>query len=211
MRAWLWKTFGRERVFWHGKGEDGLIDEAIMLHGAKHFDRYAVIGGHVPFSNAMLHSLPQRKIHAAILRRPEYQVVSHFAYVSQRPEHPLYAGDDLERALRERTQFFTYSSNIQTRYASNCFTAAEAWQRVFDKTPFVLGCFDQLDIFVEHIAKLFGKAHSKLSHENTQTPGYFERYYTPQAAEIIREITIEDERLYQQIFKKGVVNTTFKD
>ena len=206
LRGWLWEAFGRDRVFWHGEGEDGFIEEVVAHSGFKYFDRYAVIGGHVPFSNEILHDLPQRKIHAAILRCPAHQVVSHFEYVSRLPDHPLYAGEDLERALEKRTRFFEECANMQTRYVSNRGTAAEAWQ-LFEDTPFVLGCFERINLFLDYISKVFNVPCPNLLFENVQALGYFERHYTSKTAEVISKITCEDEILYRKVQKLGVKST----
>lgn len=206
LRSWLWSALGRERVFWHGEGEDGFIDNAIAQRGAEYFNRIAVIGGHIPFSNAMLYSLPHKKIHAAVVRRPIDQVVSHFEYVSHLPDHPLYSGDNLEEALENNTPFLRESTNMQTRYISNREPFVEA-QRVFNSTPFIIGCIDHIPIFLSHIARLLDLPCPELPFENVQKSGYFESHCTPRAAKIIAEITAQDQILYQKVKEGGVLST----
>lgn len=205
-RSWLWRTLGRERVFWHGEGEDGFIDDAVALRGAEYFDRIAVIGGHIPFSNTVLHSLPQQKVHAAMVRRPIDQVVSHFEYVSHLPDHPLYSGKNLEQALINDTPFLRDSTNMQTRYISNRETVFEA-QCVFDENHFIIGCLDNISFFLSQISQLLHISSPEFPLENVQRKGYFESICTPRAARIISEITAQDQIIYQKVKENGVLST----
>lgn len=205
-RLWLWRTLGREQVFWHGEGEDGLIDDAVAQRGPDYFDRFAVIGGHMPFSNAVLHSLPRPKIHTAVVRRPIDQVVSHFEYVSHLTDHPLHAGGSLEAALETDTLFRRESTNMQTRYISNRETVFEAL-RVFEDHRFVIGCLDRISVFLSQISRLLHIPCPDLPVENVQAAGYFDRLCTPRAAKMIERITGQDQLLYRKVKKDGVLST----
>ena len=202
MRLFLWEIFGRNRVFWHG--EDGFLEDVFRLRGPDYFKRFAVVGGHIQFSHAHLALLPGRKVFAAVMRRPLDQVVSHFEYIANRPSHPLYSGLTLEEALASQSRFAEASRNMQCRYISNCSTAAGA-VKVLERTPFMLGCFDRLDLLVEHIGATFNVTTPMFPVENAQPVGYFNKHCTPRAAELIADITREDEILYQRLRKKGLL------
>ena len=202
MRLFLWEAFGRDSVFWHG--EEGFLDDVFRVRGPDYFKRFAVVGGHIQFSHAHLSQLPGRQVFAAVIRRPLEQVVSHFEYISQRPGHPLYSGLTLEQTLESRSRFAEASRDMQCRYISNCDTAKGAL-KVLRRTPFILGCFDRLDLLVDHIAHTFNLPQPVFPMENTQTAGYFERHCTPHASELIADITREDEILYQRVREKGLL------
>lgn len=204
LRLYLWRSFGRERVFWHGRDEDGFVDDAAEREGLAYFDRFHVIGGHVPYSNGYLHRLGRPVIRAAVLRRPAEQLVSHFEFIARRPEHPFFSGSDLEWALRNDTPFRREAVNFQCRYITDRGTAVEAGA-VLAAAPFIVGCVDRLELFVATLAATFGVAPLPLARENVQQPGYFARHYTPAAARMIAELTGEDEQLYRRVLRAGVL------
>jgi hypothetical protein len=206
MRIWLWDTFGRERVFSQGKNEDGVLDDVMRERGVEYFSRFAVVGGHFMFTNSSVRALPQPKIHAAVFRSPAEQIVSHFEFVSQRPQHPLHSGGTLEEVLTGDTKFLRETTNRQCRYVSGQAKASHA-MKIFRQNEFILGCFDNLPEFVDRIAKILDVPQAELPRANVQERGYFDNHYTSKAAEIIREITREDEAIYQHLLKDGVWST----
>jgi hypothetical protein len=206
LRIWLWQTFGRDQVFWHGEGEDGFVDEVINKEGHAYFDKYRVIGGHIPFSNSSIHALKRPKIHAAVIRDPVRQVVSHFEYVSHVPEHPLHFPGSMEDALTSCSRFLSESINMQTRYATNRERYADALT-VMQEHRYLLGCFDQLPLFLQALAEMFNLEPAPLPRENVQPPSYFEQHCTPRAAEIIAGITQEDRVLFNRVCAEGVVKS----
>jgi len=206
MRIWLWDTFGRERVFWHGKDEDGVINTVVRARGVKYFSRYAAVGGHFVFTNRHIQALPQPKIFSAVFRRPAEQVVSHFEFVSQLPEHAFYFDGTLEDALTTDTAFLRASTNNQCLQSTGCGNAVDAL-KVIDHYEFILGCFDSLPKFVECVATTLNLPRRELPRANVQDTDYFKKHYTPRVAELIREITREDEAVYQRVLKEGVLST----
>lgn len=96
VRKWLSKNYGRRRVFWQDLSQNRDIYATMHERGVEYFWRYAAIGGHLEFTNPSIQALQQRKIHSAVFRRPVEQVVSHFEYVSRRPQHGLHTGGTLE-------------------------------------------------------------------------------------------------------------------
>ena len=206
MRIWLWNTFGRERVFWHGKDEDGVIHAVMRKRGVEHFSRYGAIGGHFTFNYPCIQTLPQPKIFSAVFRRPAEQVVSHFEFVSQRPQHAFHTGGTLEDALTTDTAFLRASTNNQCRFSTGCSTAVDAL-KVIEQNEFILGCFDSLPKFMDRVATTLDVPRRELPRENVHDSGYFDKHYSPRVAELIREITREDEAIYQCVLKEGVLST----
>ena len=95
------------------------------------------------FNYPCLQTLPQPKIFSAVFRRPAEQVVSHFEFVSQRPQHAYHTGGTLEDALTTDTAFLRASTNIQCHHSTGCSTAVDAL-KVIEQNEFILGCFDSL-------------------------------------------------------------------
>jgi hypothetical protein len=185
LRIWLWQTFGRDQVFWHG--EDGALESVFDEKGPSYFNRFRVIGGHIPFSHPCIHALKPPKIHAAVIRDPVRQVVSHFEYVSHVPEHPLYFAGSMEEALTSCSRFLSESINMQTRYATNRERYADALT-VMQEHRYLLGCFDQLPLFLQALAEMFNLEPAPMPRENVQPPSYFEQHCTPRRVIIGRVI-----------------------
>ena len=203
MRAWLREVFGHERVFWHGEEEDGFIEDVLRERGVEHFSRFAAIGGHIFFTNPCIQALPQSKIFAAVFRNPAEQLVSHFEYISKRPEHHLYFDGSLEKALRARGVFWRASRNMQCRYSTGNRHKGEAL-RVFSQNRFILGCFDNLPKFVDCIAANLDVPRGEFPRLNVQGTEYFDKHYSPGVARRIRRITRADEAIYRFVLKEGI-------
>ena len=206
MRKWLVNTYGHGRVFWEDQDQNRAIDAIMHERGVEYFDRYAAIGGHIEFTNPSIQALAQPKIYSTVFRRPAEQVVSHFEYVSRRPQHELHTGGTLEDALASDNAFLRASTNMQCRLATGSANAADAL-KTFEENQFVLGCFDYLAEFRDCIASKLGVLRRKLPRRNVQDSNYFQKHYTPRVAEIVEEITQEDEAVYQFVLKKRVYCT----
>ncbi|WP_108881226.1 hypothetical protein [Anderseniella sp. Alg231-50] len=206
MHHWLEKRLGRRRVFWHDKENNPDIDVIMAERGVEYFRRFAVIGGHIAFTDQSVCALPGPKIFSAVFRRPVEQVVSHFEYVSRRPQHGQHTGGTLEDALSRDTAFLRESTNIQCRFATGSTNAVDAL-KVIEENPFILGCFDYLPQFIDCVASTLNIPRRGLPRRNVQGPNYFEKHYTPRVAEIIKEITQEDEVIYQRVRKERLICT----
>lgn len=204
VRAFLREALGRDRVFWHGPNEDGFLQDVVRERGLDYFRRFAAIGGHFGFSHSDLHRLPGRKIFAAIIRCPVQRTVSHFEFVSHRPEHGLFSELTLEQALETRAAIFKVSKNLQCRRVADRETAADAFE-VLESNPFILGSFEQIGLFTDCLAETFEFDKPGITWNNVQAPGYFEKHYTPRAAEIIDTITEEDRKLYERVRRAGLL------
>lgn len=202
MRNLLWKAMGREHVFWHG--EDGLLNEVIKEQGQDYFRKFAIIGGHFRYSDYIYHQIPTPRVFATIIRDPVAQLVSHFEFITQRPEHGLFSGLTLEQTLQQDTLFSYESFNMQCRHLSTQGTAEDALANI-QQNSLIVGCTEHIDLFITYLSQLFNWPTLQIPRENQQTPGYFERHYTPHAAELIADITSEDQKLYEHIRQTGLI------
>ena len=206
MRSWLTNTFGRWRVFWNDGDKGRMIDDVVQKRGVEYFSRYAAIGGHIEFGNPSIQALPEPKIFSAVFRNPVDQVISHFEFVSRRPQHVLHTGGTLESALNSNTAFLRESINIQCRLATGSTNAIDAW-KVIEQNAFILGCFDNLPKYVDCVATALDVPQRDLPRNNVQDSNYFDKHYSPRVEELIREVTQEDEAVYQFVLKNGIVAT----
>lgn len=203
VRYWLRDTFGRRRVFWNDNDKGPIIDDVIQKRGVGHFRRYAAIGGHIEFTNPSIKALPQRKIYSAVFRKPVDQVISLFEFVSRRPQNVLHTGGTLESALASNTAFLRASTNNQCRFATGSTNAVDAL-KVIEQNEFILGCFDNLPKFMDSVATALDVPQCDLPRRNVQDSNYFDKHYSPKVENLIREITQEDEAVYQFVLKKGI-------
>lgn len=203
MRYWLRNTFGRRRVFWNDSDKGRIIDDVVQTRGVEHFRRYAAIGGHIEFASPSIQALPQPKIFSAVFRKPVDQVISHFEFVSRRPQNVLHTGGTLESALTSNTAFLRASTNNQCRLVTGSTNAVDAL-KVIEQNEFILGCFDNLPKFMDSVATTLDVPQRDLPRRNVQDNNYFDKHYSPRVEDLIREITQEDEAVYQFVLKKGV-------
>lgn len=105
-----------------------------------------------------------------------------------------------------------YLDNPQCCYLSGQ-PSFDAVLEVWEKENFVVGCFDYLQEFVNTCAYLLHWKNRELPRENVASdPNYKQKYLEePGLMELLRERNQEDQKLYEYVKSKQVVNTIKPD
>lgn len=82
--------------------------------------------------------------------------------------------------------------------------------KIIEENEYILGCFDFLPEYRDCIATTLGVPRRNLPRRNVQNLNYFEKHYTPRVAELIEEITQEDEVIYQRVLKERVISSVHR-
>ena len=195
MRVWLREAFGDDSVLW---GNALQLQQLIESKGPSYLDRFKVIGGHFQYNFPVIDCLTGPFVRCAVVRRPLDHVISHFEWVSRRPQHPLYCDKSLESALTTNTKFRKTSTNGQCRYVGGSNSAKKAVSRV-NGEDYIVGCFDFLSDFIEAVTEMFELRNISLNQSNSQADGYFDHHYSSDVERLIDSITVEDDALYNSV------------
>ena len=193
-RVWLADAIGREKIFWHG--EDGLIDEQTP----EDLKAYRAIGGHFHIHNKVIRELEgsvgrSNILYATSVRDPIRQLLSHFNYVSMRPENPAYSGKTIEEALRPGTVFFNIQKNIQCSYLSKerSFSGFLRWKQ---ERQVEWAATEDIDLLCTRIAGAMRFKFTNAPHVNVAPQSYDHLTESALATDYVQKYCSEDQELY---------------
>ncbi|WP_108662563.1 hypothetical protein [Acuticoccus kandeliae] len=198
MRTVLFDLFGRENVFWHGI--DGNFISVLETQGPAAFERYTLIGGHLPFG--VMHKLATPRIILAMTRDPYDQIVSHFEYVSQRPQNVLFTEGSLFDELTASGKFTKFSTNMQCRMLGGRPVARAALHTLRTR-PAIVGTLSRCDDFLAKVSDVLDRPAPRLPTINSGEAGYVARHEHPDLRALIDAISAEDRRLVDAIETAG--------
>ena len=209
-RVYLSEIYGEDNIFWYGLHSDSRKFDPREV-GSK-----PVVGGHrqLDFYPRGLDAL-----YTAVVRNPIERVVSFFNYCTTpleradaewSVEHGKMlerwrnqtgmAPDSLSRTLRDCRAFREQVTNYQCRYLSRHGATFDGVMETLQHENIVIGLFDQLPTFNWFFTTqlLFSQANTKQA--NKGRDGYANPILEePGLIEAIKEVTAEDQALYDYI------------
>lgn len=166
-----------------------------------------VYEGHFKYSSFCSHGV--KLLYLAAVREPTSRALSLHNYYKR--YFPTFWNPSL-RASIDADFTGQYIDNYQCRYISGQ-PSFDAVLEVWEKENFVVGCFDYLQEFVNTCADLLHWKNRELPRENVASdPNYKQKYLEePGLMELLRERNQEDQKLYEYVKSKQVVNTIKPD
>lgn len=197
-RELLWKNYGRDRVAWRGvdfspKDRKGLL---------KNSDR-PVLGGHFDYPDVRV--LAGDLLITSVVREPVSRVVSLFNFwgwnaPDDKRESWRSWGLDPESMLatiRNSRRFRRAVSNTQCIRLSGC-SRFENCLEVMRSGNFIVGTFDQLDLFNNRLAELLDWSRSELGRLNQAGVSDYQQQILaePGLVDEIEKLIVEDRKLF---------------
>lgn len=203
-RALLYNNYGKANVFWHGLNSN--VSENINYSG---IDNVHVIGGHINYT-AFSHN-PHRLLFSSVVREPVSRAVSLFHYHINHPEqeHRIIwykQGLDPANFIKSVEKCKAFRNSISN---SQCVRLSgkpnfEEVMKTITRENFVIGFFDNLERFNRTLATILHWKNYSLSKHNVGRPNYQEGILQELGViDIIRELNLEDEKLYNFIKQEG--------
>ena len=196
-RHYIYNELGKEKVFWHGEPDYGLIGNVEKDKGVSYFDRFDFIGGHFGFNNPVIKQIKRPKIFISVVREPHEQLISHFNYISKFPKHALFSEKSLEETLKAKSRFRKASTSMQCKMLTGKTEASKAIKSIISN-PFLIGNLKHMDIFIEKLRLLFGFEGEQLRKSNTGSKDY-KSQYSHIDKELIQSIISEDEKIVNYV------------
>src|SRR6056297_237368 len=205
-RAYLFKVYGEENVFWYG------LDSDRETFDRRETAEYPVIGGHRPLS---FYPRNFNAVFSAVVRDPVDRAISYFNYCTSPPtsgrdtwkqqqnralEYWRENGVDpasMLRSIENCAEFRNNISDVQCAYLSRNKPTLAGVKRTLEKERFIVGLFDQLDKFNDFLQLELDFQLVNGVKANVGAPGYSSGISSePGLIDLIRELNKEDEALF---------------
>ncbi len=211
--AWLYQNVYSH--FWHNEGREyPTID--ILQRDYIEASSYQLLGGHQHIETFLKMKIVQPRIFLATLREPIARIISYYNYLknneiainSDNPLIKLVQSHSLYELLEGKTNFYKSILNEQIRY----LIPNTQWLDKFsDRDIMILGRQDNVDEFVRVSNEIIGfKYNAKDICYYAGEKGYEKMIEAeedfPKALEVMKEITLQESRLYNSIKKIRVMN-----
>jgi len=198
-RLLMIKNYPEDRLWWNVDDFSGNLND------------YKFIGGHRPYDFYTEHKNPE-KLFISVVREPVSRAISLFNYhvngedIQQR-ENMLKMGlvpDSMSATIDLCAHFRRQITNDQCRYLSG-EGSFDAVLSVFKTESYVIGCLDEVDRFVEELALKFSWPNRELPRVYTGDHNYESEYFKDvELVKKIRDLNVEDQRLYEFVKEKAV-------
>lgn len=173
-----------------------------------------LIGGHIPYP--AYSGCDFEKLFISVVRDPVDRVLSRFNYYATLPEgpqkdnlSPAFNANDIYQTIFDSPFSNELINNYQCRFLFGESTF-EGAKKVLEKEKYVLGVFEELDLWCYYLAGMLGWKNVDLPKINTASiPDYLNEYKKDK--ELVNRIaqrTNEDQKLYQFVKDHRVFYST---